>query len=267
MRGPSRAEQHAAQREEMVVLALVPHAVVAVTAEMGNQPALTLDGALGQVRVLEPHGDRAQGGVVPCLPIGESLVVLSDQVRGLVRHVVHRARRRCVEYAGLSQERGRTDVVEDPDRLEIRGEKQPAGSEHVVAVRVTQVALPIGTQNLRAPLRTPGWGVAQRREGRELHGPLGEPEVLQFRPGAVMTFAAQAATAGWTRVLVGTPRIEPEGRAVVRAASPVDRQQRLYLGPRRQLLDHARVARSQVTGERREVRRRGDCVAPCRESF
>src|SRR2546426_3106199 len=59
----------------MVVLALVPHPVPSEAAQqMLEQPGGTLDGALGEVFVLEPAGDRSQRCVVPGLAVREPLV-------------------------------------------------------------------------------------------------------------------------------------------------------------------------------------------------
>ena len=73
-------------------------------------PVGALHGAGQQLLVLEPDGDRGERGVVPGLPVGEALVELADQVRGLVgddRHalgdVVRRAGR---SPAAASRPRG-----------------------------------------------------------------------------------------------------------------------------------------------------------------
>src|SRR6266404_3866926 len=56
---PRRPRQKPPQREEAVVLSLVPHPVPSEAAQqMLEQPAGTFDRALGQVLVLEPGGDR-----------------------------------------------------------------------------------------------------------------------------------------------------------------------------------------------------------------
>src|SRR5437762_9374098 len=78
----------------MVVLALVPHPVPSEAAQqMLEQPGGTLDGALGEVFVLEPAGDRSQRCVVPGLAVREPLVELADEVRGFLRYSAHRPRR------------------------------------------------------------------------------------------------------------------------------------------------------------------------------
>src|SRR5256714_15656258 len=71
----------------MVVLALVPHPVPSEAAQqMLEQPGGTLDGALGEVFVLEPAGDRSQRCVVPGLAVREPPVELPDEGSGVLPH-------------------------------------------------------------------------------------------------------------------------------------------------------------------------------------
>src|SRR6266436_5880557 len=56
---PRRSDQEAPQREEVVVLSLVPHPVPSEPAQQVlEQPGGTFDRSLGEVFVLEPAGDR-----------------------------------------------------------------------------------------------------------------------------------------------------------------------------------------------------------------
>src|SRR5439155_718180 len=103
---------------------------------MLEQPGGTLDGALGEVFVLEPAGDRSQRCVVPGLAVGEPLVELPDEVRSLVGYPAHLLCGGMIELAAGAQQDGRRDIVADPDGFQVRGEEQPARPEHVVAVRV-----------------------------------------------------------------------------------------------------------------------------------
>ena len=67
---PPRSREQAAQREEVVVLAFVPHPVTPVAAhQMRDEAGVALDDALGQLFVLEPDGDGRERRVVPRLPV------------------------------------------------------------------------------------------------------------------------------------------------------------------------------------------------------
>src|SRR5437667_10295922 len=96
----------------MVVLPLVPHPVPSEAAQqMLEQSGGTLDGALGEVFVLEPAGDRSQRCVVAGLAVREPLVDLADEVRGFLRYYAHRPRRDCFQPPARSPQRRRRDTL------------------------------------------------------------------------------------------------------------------------------------------------------------
>src|SRR2546426_11781912 len=73
---PRRPREQAAQRKQVVVLPLVPHAVPPEAAEqVCEQAGGALDGAAREVLVLEPRCDRGERGVVPRLPVDRKSVV------------------------------------------------------------------------------------------------------------------------------------------------------------------------------------------------
>ena len=84
---------------------------------------------------------------------------------------------------GLPQEPRGREIVGDPDGLEIGGEEEPAGAEHVVAVGVIDVAL--GVRRRGAPPRPRPRRLAHREcPAPRVRRPLAEPEMLQPGPGA-----------------------------------------------------------------------------------
>src|SRR5436309_14832253 len=115
---------------------------------MLEQPGGTLDGALGEVFVLEPAGDRSQRCVVPGLAVGEPLVELPDEVRSLVGYPAHLLRGGMIELAAGAQQDGRRDIVAVPDGFQVRRKDKPTRPENVVAVRVAKVSLVVGTEIL-----------------------------------------------------------------------------------------------------------------------
>src|SRR5438034_5330234 len=78
---------------------------------MLEQPGGTLDGALGEVFVLEPAGDRSQRCVVPGLAVREPLVELPDEVRSLVGYPAHLLCGGMIELTAGAQQDGRRDIV------------------------------------------------------------------------------------------------------------------------------------------------------------
>src|SRR5438093_2701559 len=105
----------------MVVLPLVPHPVPSEAAQrMLEQPGGTLNGALGEVFVLEPAGDRSQRCVVPGLAVREPLVELPDQVRRLVGYPAHLLCGGIIELAAGAQQDGKLD---DATAQEMRSEE------------------------------------------------------------------------------------------------------------------------------------------------
>ncbi len=84
-----------------------------------NQTAIAASAALCQVCRLEN-------------PSSNSPIRFAASSATALTRFLHRR----VEHPGLAQQAGRGEVVGDPDRLEIGGEEQPAGSQHVVAVGI-----------------------------------------------------------------------------------------------------------------------------------
>jgi len=63
---PSDSGEQTSQREQMVVLSFIPHAVAPISADqMCDEPCLAFDGALRELLVLEPDGGSRQCCVVP----------------------------------------------------------------------------------------------------------------------------------------------------------------------------------------------------------
>ncbi len=92
------------------------------------------------------------------------------------------------EPSALPQQRGRGQIIRDPDRLEIGGEEEPAGAEHVVLIGKVQVGL-IGLEQLTGPF--PGsLMIRQHRDRGELGSAPRQPEVLIVRPGAIVALTA-----------------------------------------------------------------------------
>ena len=151
---PSGAREQATQGEEVVVLAFVPHSITPESAhQVRDEPRVAFDDPLRQLFVLKPHGDGGERGAVPCLPVGESLVVITDERRCFLDELIHAPGRRVVELiAGAQHRRGR-DIVARPERLEVGGEKQAARPEDVVAVGVAPVALRVGVQDVAGARR------------------------------------------------------------------------------------------------------------------
>ena len=205
------AQEQAAQRKEVVVLALVPHAVVAEAAhEMSDEAGRRLEGCRGQrSSSSNQSGESGERRVVPGLPVGKPLVEVADQVGRLVRDQVDRVRRRLIELAGGPEQQCRGDDIGDPDRLEIGGEEEPRGAEDVVAVGIVEVARAVVDEE---PARAcPGAViVAERRECREMRNALAEPEVLKAGPPAMMPIAAEGLAAPGAAMTDRAPGIEGE---------------------------------------------------------
>src|SRR5207248_7558605 len=113
---PGRSRQEPAQREQVVVLSLVPHAVAPEPAhQLLEQARGTFDGAAGQLVVLEPHGDGRERRVVPRLAVGKALVELADEIGRLLGYLADAPRRGLLERAGFTQQHGGGEVVAEPD--------------------------------------------------------------------------------------------------------------------------------------------------------
>src|SRR5256886_11665516 len=213
----------------MVVLPLVPHPVPSEAAQqMLEQSGGTLDGALGEVFVLEPDGDRREGGIVPGLAIREALVELADEVRGFLRYSAHRPRRDFFQPPARSQQRRRREKVADPDRFEVRGEEQPTRSQDVVLVRVSPIGPSVRAQNLDGPTRRRSV-VCERGQRRQVRSALREPQVLVARPVTVVTLAGEGLTAPRAVVRSRAPRVEYETGSVLGPHPAGPREQRFRL--------------------------------------
>src|SRR5213596_1382134 len=205
----------------MVVLALVPHPVPSEAAQqMLEQPGGTLDVALGEVFVLEPAGDRSQRCVVPGLAVREPLVELTDQVRRLVGYPAHLLPGGLLELAAGAEQCSRGDIVADPDGFEVRGEEQPTRPQYVVAVGILPIGPGISPKNLSRP-RAGRVVAIERRQRRQVHRALCEPQVLVACPMTVVKLAAERLAAPDAAVRVGAPRVERETGAVLGAHAAV----------------------------------------------
>src|SRR5256886_2813715 len=231
---------------------------------MLEQPGGTLDGALGEVFVLEPAGDRSQRCVVPGLAVGEPLVELPDEVRSLVGYPAPRCGGGMIELANGAQQDGRRDIVADPDGFQVRGEEQPARPEHVVAVGVAKVALGVGPENLVGSIGRSRIA-AERRQRRQVRGALREPQVLVASPMAVVPLPGEGLPAPGTAVRRRIPRIEYEGGAVLGTAAAIGREQRLRFRDRRKAGQERRRALGEVREQGREIRRRCDLLPARRQ--
>src|SRR3989454_625565 len=264
---PRRPREQAAQRKQVVVLPLVPHAVPPEAAEqVREQAGGALDGAAREVLVLEPRGDRGGPGAVPRLPVRDPFVELADQVGGLVGHLGYAPFRGVIQPPRLAQQHRGGEVAAHPEGLEVGGEEQPTGTEHVVAVGVAHIAPRVSAEYLRGP-HTRGLVPVERRERGEVRRALGKPEMLVARPVAVVALAGERPAAAGAAVGVRAPGIEDERRSVVGAHPPVGREQGLLLGD----VGHAREHRGGALGEMREQRaevgRAADLLAPRRQPF
>ena len=120
---------------------------------MRDETRLSLDDTLRQLFIFEPHGGGRERRIIPRLTIGERLIVIPDHRRRFFHDLIHAACRRIVELVTGAQQRGRRDVVAGPERLQVRGEEQAAGTEHVIAVGIAPVALCVAIQDVARPRR------------------------------------------------------------------------------------------------------------------
>src|SRR5207245_649636 len=255
---PRGAGQQPAQREQVIVLSFVPHPVPPKpTRQVRQQTGLTLDCPLGHVQVLEPDGDGRQRGIVPRLTVRDPFVELADQVGRLVRHLSRTRRGGGVQPRRRAQQDRSREVVANPNGFEVRGEEQPARSEHVVPIGILPIAPRVSAENLGGP-RTRPFVSPERRERGEMCRPLGEPQVLEPRPGAVVPLAGVRLATARAAVLVRAPRIEGECRAVCRADAAVGGEQSLLGRDGRHPLDHGRGALTQAGQQGRQIARAGD---------
>src|SRR2546426_2488412 len=251
----------------MVVLPLVPHPVPSEAAQqMLEQPRGTLDGALGEVFVLEPAGDRSQRCVVPGLAVREPLVELADEVRGFLRYSAHRPRRDFFQPPARSQQRRRREKVADPDRFEVRGEEQPTRSQDVVLVRVSPIGPGVRAQNLDGPIRRRSV-VCERRQRRQVRGALREPQVLVAGPMTVVPLPGEGLPAARTAVRRRIPRVEYEGGAVLGTDAAIGREQRLRFRDRRKAGEERRRALGEVREQGHEIRCPCDLLPTRRQLF
>src|SRR5207249_11578043 len=138
---------------------------------------------LCQVLVLEPDGDRRQRRIVPRLTVREPFVELADQVGRLVRHLSHTLRGGGVQPSRPAQQDRSREVVANPNGFEVRGEEQPARSEHVVPIGILPIAPRVSAENLGRP-RTRPFLSPERTEPGALSRPPAQPQRLKPPPGA-----------------------------------------------------------------------------------
>ncbi len=228
--GPAHGEQLPPQREEVVVLALVPHPVDTKAAhQVRDRARRALDRATGQLRVLEPDRDRQERRVVPGLPVGEALVELTDEVRRLVGERAHAFLQRRIEHAGVPEHARGGEVVGHPDGLQVRREEQAAGSQHVVAIGILGIARGVCREDAGSGLGRIR-AVGHHPDRRELGRPFRQPEMLPARPRAIVPGSRVLPATRRTTMRVGAPGIELERRAVVGTDPAVRGQLRLERG-------------------------------------
>ena len=183
--GPAHGEELSAQGEEMVVLALVPHAVVAealhqvgedpggplhapasASSSSSNQTAMAASAALCQVCRLEnPSSKSPIRFAASSATAFDALVPTSSE-----------------QAPALAEQRGRREIVGEPDGLEIGGEEETARTEDVVAVGKIEVRDGVCRRGCRrrapprpsCPTSAPSAASVARA--------LGEPEMLERGP-------------------------------------------------------------------------------------
>src|SRR5438445_7045544 len=84
---------------------------------------------------------------------------------------------------------------------------------------------------------------------------FGKPEMLKPYPVKVVALAAPRFAAARTSVFARAPRIERQGRAVIRADAAIHRQERLLFRNYRQALQHRLRALAQMRQQRAQIRR------------
>src|SRR5256885_16552536 len=129
---PRRSDQEPAQREQVVVLPLLPNAVPPKAAhQMLEQARGAFDGAAGELVVLEPHRDSRERRVVPRLAVGEALVELADEIGRLLGYLADAPHRGLVKRARFTQQPGGGEIVAEPDGFRVGRENSRLGPRTV----------------------------------------------------------------------------------------------------------------------------------------
>jgi hypothetical protein len=173
-----------------------------------QQSALVGHDGGGRLRTAEDDVRRHQRGVVPRLPVRDPLVVDGDQLRARLDDALADRLAERVPAALLEQVE-RDAELEQPDRLDVRAEKDARRSEDVIAIRVLQVTLGVPAEDAarqRGVARIATESVKQCR----VHGTLGEPQLIPVEPEAVVQLAAVQPAADSATVLVWIERVELE---------------------------------------------------------
>jgi len=225
--------------------------------------------SLGRVLVLKPHGDRREGGVVP------GLAVSKPSSNSPIRFAASSATRltsRAVASSSLAagaQQRGRREVVADPDGFEVRGEEQPTGPS-------TLSRLGYCNRSGRTPENLGGPCAArviavQRRQRRQVRSALCEPQCCsepndgRAAPREILPHRGQRCSVGFHGS--NTKRACPRGTAAV-----VEKSASIRHGGRRQQrrrsLGEVREQRRQIRAARISSRRgRAPPPSPCADPF
>src|SRR6185503_3217119 len=105
------------------------------------------------------------------------------------------------------------------------------------------------------------------RDGGEVSGALGQPQMLEARPVPVVPLAVPDLAAASAAMLGRFPGIEHEQRLIVRTDAAVHREQRLVFGDGRHALDERVRAAAQLLTERAQIGRVVDDGGARRELF
>ena len=192
---PACADEQTAEREQVVVLALIPHSVGSKTVhQVAHQPAGTLNRPLDQVRVLEPDRGGGERGVMPGLAVAQALVEFTDEIGRFFGNRARGGEAHLVQQAGLTQHERAGEVVSKPDRLEVGRGEQVRGSEDVVRIAKGQVAAAILDHLSGRPLRR-GLIVGKESGRRRLRDALGEPQMGEPGPAPIVALSGKRPSA------------------------------------------------------------------------
>ena len=257
---PVHPLHQAAQREEVIILALPPEPVLAeAVGEETEQPGARFHRRARQLLVAEPRGDGGERRGVPGLPVGEPLVEVADERRRLVGEVIHALGALLGKEPRLLEQERRREVRRQPERLEVGGEEEVRRAQHVVAIRKGRVQLLVRLEQVERPGGEAGVvALVHRRQQRQIRRALGEPEVLRPGPVAVMALPGKLLAAPAAGVALGAPGVEAERGAVVGADAAVPGEQRLDPRHRRRLLENPRDPLPEHAEQAGPVRVAGD---------
>ena len=148
------AVPEAAVGEKMVILTLIPRSIdEQPVSQMVFQAGRSMYRPLGCVIVTEETSRGEQRGVVPNLAIRCALVVVGDQRPARLDDAVAHG---FDETRIARRHHVRRDAdLEQPDRLEIRTEKEARRAEDVVGVGIGEISLDVAGEDLASEVRQP----------------------------------------------------------------------------------------------------------------